>query len=103
MLFAKNEWAASRSDTFQIPFEDSAAGFTPADREMLGVDCQKSASRESDKIICVGKQMSFIEVVDTPDQSPFRIAPSAKILNVEIANCQQSRSLGLDFTQLLPD
>src|SRR5215510_396572 len=103
MLFAKYERTASESDALQIPVEDGVAGFTSADREMLGFNCQQRARRKSDEIVGVGQQMGFIEIVDAPYQPAFRIAPCSKILNVEIPDRQQSWGLGLDSTDVFPD
>ena len=64
---------------------------------------QVSAHRQADEIVGVRHGMSFVEVVDAPDQTSFDVAPGAEILYVQVAHRQHVRPLGKIGTHLRPD
>src|ERR1700680_2222686 len=47
--------------------------------------------------------MSFVEVVDAPDQASFHVAPRAEIFNMQIADRQYLGSIGEIGTDFRPD
>ena len=51
----------------------------------------------------VGHGPSFIEVVDTPDEAAFDVAPGAEIFDVEIADGEHVRGVGEVGTDLRPE
>ncbi len=82
MLFAKDEWAAFRPDTLPISFENAVARLPTSDGEMFGFDRQVGTHCKTKEIERVGQRMSFIEIVDTPDEPSFSVAPRTKVLDV---------------------
>jgi hypothetical protein len=46
--------------------------------------------------------MSFVEIVDAPDQAALDVAPGAKILDMQVAYGQHARSFGEFGTDLGP-
>src|SRR5579864_8322488 len=62
-----------------------------------------SAHRQTDQIVGVRHRMSFVEVVDAPDQTAFEVAPRTKILHMKIADRQHLWPLRKIRTDLGPD
>ena len=62
-----------------------------------------SAYGQADQIVGIGHGVSFVEVVDAPDQASLHVAPGAEIFNVQIADRQHLRSIGEIGTDLRPD
>ena len=61
-----------------------------ADRQVGG---KPRAGGKPDQVERVGNDRSLVEIVDAPDQSPFRIAPSTEILKMQVADRKHWRSL----------
>ena len=45
----------------------------------------------------------FIKIVDAPDEPSFSVAPSTKVLDMQITNSQYARGTSFDLTPILPE
>src|ERR1700733_10185411 len=60
------------------------------------------ADGEANEIVRVGHRINFVKIIDTPNQSAFEVAPRPEILDVQIADGQHARRLGLIGADFLP-
>src|ERR1035441_5084133 len=44
--------------------------------------------RQAHQIICIRQRIRFVEIIDTPGQPTFRVAPGSKTADMEISYCQ---------------
>jgi len=72
-------------------------------REVTGLGSEVGAHGETDKIVRVRERISLVEIVDTPDQSAFGVAPGAKVFHMQVANRQDLWRLGKIGADLGPN
>src|ERR1700757_2245416 len=70
---------------------------------MAGLRSQMRADGQSHQVVSIGKRMSFVEIVDTPDETAFAVAPRSEIFYVEIAYGQHMRCLRQIWADLRPN
>ena len=90
-MLGKNERSAALGQGIAKALLDDARGCFAAEREMLFLDRQIGAGKESNQVHGIGSGPRFIEIVHTPDEPAFEVAPSAEILDVQITNGQDLR------------
>lgn len=90
-------------EAFAIAFEQGAADVFAFEGKAAGLDGKVGADGESHQIDGVGHGPGFVEVVDTPDEAALDVTPGAEILDVEIADRKDVRSLGEFGTDLGPE
>lgn len=103
VLLSQDKRQAALAHTVAIAFKNRIADIGSLQGEMAGLSGEVSADGQAYKVVGVGERMSFVKIVDTPDQAAFGVAPGAKIFNVEIADGEYVRCLREIGTDLRPD
>jgi len=86
MIFAKYESAAFFTHTLAVAFEQGIADVFAFEGKTSGLGCEMGANSQTHQIDGIGHGPGFIEIIDSPDEAAFNVAPGAEILHVEIAN-----------------
>jgi len=103
MIFPKHESAAFLAHALAIAFEQGSADILPFEGETSGRGGEVGADGEADQIDGVGHGPGFVEIVDTPDEAAFDVAPGAEIFDVQIADGEHVRGLGEIGAELRPE
>ena len=92
MLLHQNKWLSSPLNHRPVTRADLSTDFIGLERKSgRAFRCQQRTDGETNKIIGKGHGMGLIEIVDAPDEPPFRIAPRAEIFEMEIADGKDFR------------
>src|SRR5271155_874386 len=75
VFFSQDEGAAFLLDAFAIAFEHGGANVLAFNRKPSGLDGEMRADCETHQIDGVGHRPGFVEIVDTPDEAAFEVAP----------------------------
>ena len=103
MLFAQHEGASLFAHGIAIAFEQGTANVLAFEGEASGLGGQMSTDGEADQVDGVGHGPGFVEIVDTPDESAFDVAPGAEIFDVKISDGEDLRGAGKVGTDLRPE
>src|ERR1700687_2751716 len=87
-MLSKNEWATSSFQRLLISLQNGTATFFESDCQVFRVDNNLYAGRQAHQIICIRQRIRFVEIIDTPGQPTFGVAPSSKTADMEISYCQ---------------
>src|SRR5262245_66643966 len=68
-----------------IALKQKSASISRACAEMAFLGCEVNAGCQANQIVCVRQRIGFVEVIDTPNQPSFRIAPGSEILDVKVS------------------
>ena len=96
VVLAQDEGQTAFAQGFAIAFENGIADVFLLERQVARLGRQVSAHGQADQIVGIRHGMSFVEVVDAPDQASFDVAPGAEILHVQVAHRQHLGRLGPD-------
>ena len=94
VAFRQDDRRATARETLAVAFENRLTHGAIREGKLPVASGQKRAGGETDQIMRVGELARFVEVVDTPDQPTFHIAPRSEVFEMQIANGQASRSVG---------
>src|SRR5579864_966434 len=103
VTLAQNEGFAAFAHAFSIPVEKRIAEIPGFERQVPGLDREMGAHREPNEIVGVGHRIGFVEIIDAPNETTFRIAPRTEVLYMQVAHGQYLRSFGEFGTNLWPD
>jgi hypothetical protein len=90
----QHEGIAAGFERLGITFEHGGRHEVLVDGQALPAFGDDGARDRADEIDGVGHCRDLIQVVDAPHEPAFEVAPGPEILDVQIANRQQSRCLG---------
>lgn len=93
MLFTQDKGAASVLHAVAVPGENGFASFMMLQRQVASFGCKVRADSEPNQIVGVRERIAFVEIVDAPDKPAFGITPGPEILDMQIADCQDTRGL----------
>src|SRR5208282_16576 len=85
-----------------VCLQNNVAALFQARRQIAEVFDYLYASREPDQVVGIGQRIGVIEVVDTPRETAFRVAPGAEAVNVKVATSEHSRSVAQVGANLRP-
>src|SRR5712664_3403299 len=88
VMFRQNEWRAAFRQRVAVTLLDCAAGLLSSDGEVLFFYRQIATGDQSNQVHGIGRRPSFVEIVDSPDEAPFKVAPRAKIFHVQVADSE---------------
>src|ERR1700739_4280199 len=100
VLLAQYKGQAAIAQTCAIALKNRIADVRLFQGEMAGLRSQMRADGQSHQVVGIGKRMSFVKIVDTPDETAFAVAPRSEIFYVEIAYGQhvwRLRQIGADL------
>jgi hypothetical protein len=103
MFFSEDEGAAFFLEGFAIALEHGGADILALERETSGLDGEMGADGEAHQIDGEGHGPGFVEIVDTPDEAAFEVAPGAEIFYVKVADGEDARGIGKFGANLRPD
>src|ERR1022692_2072330 len=87
-MFSKNKRATAGFQCLLISLQNGTATFFESDSQLFRVDNNLYAGRQAHQIICIRQRIRFVEIIDTPGQPTFRVAPGSKTADMEISYCQ---------------
>ena len=93
MIFGQHKWAAPLFQSVAVPFQNRVACFPRVNAEVLLRGGRVSAGGEAHKVHAVRHCVHFVKIIDTPDESAFRVPPGPEIFKVQIAHSQQRRRI----------
>src|SRR5579862_2668985 len=102
VVLGKNEGLAAIGDGIAVALFDGFGGCALGHAEMIAVDRQISTGSEANEIKRICARECFVEVVDSPDETPFGVAPGAEVFDVKIPDAEDGRSLRDFWTRLGP-
>jgi hypothetical protein len=88
---AQDDWLSTATERREIPVTYRFTRFPKTYPKVPLVDRQRDARREAHQIAHVGQGRRFIEVVHTPDEAPFAVAPRSEVFDVKVADRRQLR------------
>lgn len=94
VILTQNEWPAFFTQTLLVALENGVADVGAFDGETSGLGSEMGADRKPYQIDGISHRRSLIEVIDTPDEAAFDVAPGAKVFDMEIADGEQARRPG---------
>src|SRR5215472_1979572 len=86
VMLGEYESFAAGGQGIAVALLDRVGGFAAGEAEVFGANGQVGASREPNQIQGIRARPSFVEVVYPPDEAAFFVAPSAEILDVQVAD-----------------
>src|ERR1700681_5019304 len=101
-MLSKNKWATSGFQRLLISLQNGTATFFESDCQVFRVDNNLYAGSQAHQIICIRQRIRFVEVIDTPGQPTFGVAPSSKTADMEISYRQYFGSIRQGGASLRP-
>ena len=92
-MLSKNKWATSNFQRLLISLQNGAAPLLEPDCQVFRVDNNLYAGRQAHQIIGIRQRIRFVEIIDTPGQPTFGVAPSSKTVDMEISYRQYCGSI----------
>ncbi len=89
--FRQHERRSTLAKRRDVSVENGLAGVARPYVDEAGVASDPGARRQTDQIVRVGKGMRVVEVVDTPRQATFGVAPGAEAVHMQIADGEDAR------------
>ena len=102
MAFFEYERPAAGSQRFGITVQHGVCGIVELDRESVLLLRDRCARDQPNEIDRIGHPCNLVEIIDSPDQPPFGVAPRAKIFHVKVTHRQHAGSLGETSTDIEP-
>jgi hypothetical protein len=93
-MLCQDERSAAPLEAPAVTLEHRLADLLLIQRELVVPGCDHGAGREPDQISGVGERPGLVEVVHSPDQSPFGVAPGAEVFDVQVSHRQYLPRLG---------
>src|SRR5579883_1909090 len=84
VLLGKDEWLDALLEPIDVALENRLARLADFDVEVVDADGELGAGGQTHEVDGVRERIRLVEVVDTPDETPFFIAPDPVVLEVEI-------------------
>ena len=103
MLLPQHEGAPLVAQAFAITVEQRVANVFALEWKASGLDGKMSADGKPHQIDGVDHGPGFVEVIHSPDETAFDVAPSAEIFHMKIADGENVRGLGEIRTDLRPE
>src|SRR5947209_6135295 len=103
VVLRQDKRAAAGAQALAVAFQNRFAGLASSDGQVLLLRGNPRARRQAHQIIGVRHGVSFIEIVDAPDEPPLRIAPASEVFDVKVPDCQDGRSSSQLRADLLPE
>src|SRR5271165_2166571 len=102
MMLCEDHGLAARIDAPGKTFEQRVARISAVNRKVRPFHRQMGTGGETDQVQGERQRVDFIEIVDTPYQASFNIAPGSEVLHMQVANCQDVQALSPRFLPLAP-
>ena len=102
VIFAEDERPSFLTQAVAIAVKDCIADVAAFDGEASDFGGEVGADGEANQIDGIGHGPGFIEIVDTPDEAAFDVAPGAEVLDMKVADGEHARGLGEIGTYLWP-
>src|SRR2546426_3536608 len=103
VVIRQDKRAAPGAQTLAVAFQTRFAGLASPDGQVLLLRGYPRARRQAHQIIGVRHGVSFVKIVDAPDEPPLRIAPASEVFDVKVPDCQDCRSSSQLRADLLPE
>ena len=102
VVFAEDESSSFFSHALAVAIENGITNIFFFDGQVSGRGCQVRAHGQANQVVGVGHGVSFVEVVNAPNQAAFNVAPRAEVLHMQVADSQYTRTCGQLRTNLGP-
>src|SRR5580692_10528152 len=102
VVFAEDEWSSLFAHAFAVAFENGIANVFFFDGQVSRGRRQVRAHGQANQVIGVGHGVSFVKIVDAPDQAALDVAPRAEVLDMQVAHGEHTRAFRQLRTNLGP-